>query len=71
MFGLIVFLILVIVGQQLFFFYHSQVLVNKIMSRDYAGYQAVANSANIENKVQPQSTDLDMPEDLRSLSGMG
>lgn len=67
----LVFLVLLVAGQQVLHTIERQKLINKIMSRDYAQYQGVINSANIRSEFQPPNVDPEIPEDLRTLSGIG
>lgn len=56
--------------QQLFWMHNFQKLVNKLMSRDYAEYQA---SKRLSEPEQPKFKVPDMshvPEDLRVLQGI-
>lgn len=69
--AVLILLIIIIAGQQVLHTVERQKLVNKIMSRDYAQYQGVVNSANIRPEFQPPRFDPDLPEDLRTLSEIG
>lgn len=57
-------------AREVLFWVQVQKLVNKLMSRDFAEYQAALASAKMAVH-QPHLREPDMPEDLRTLSGMG
>lgn len=68
--GAMAVLLTYMVLREAMFWYQTQLLLNKLMSRDYATYQTIVSSAKMESH-QPHPLEPDLPEDLRPLSGMG